>query len=139
MRRRACSSTSAGLAASAPCVRTWAQWLSLPAEPGKPTVAFVVHEAHCYFYSSLRACRALAGRKEVPYDRQEVPYDRLRREPGSSDTPPVSAWKPWKEKLEPGHYYVPEGDLPNVRAWFLRSGRSPKCILKDQVRLKSLV
>ena len=27
----------------------------LHAEPGKPTVAFVVHETHCYFYSSLRA------------------------------------------------------------------------------------
>jgi hypothetical protein len=114
------------------CVHLGAVVENLPAEPGKPTVAFVVHEAHCNFYSSLRACRALAGRKEVA-------YDKLRREPGSSDTPPVSTSKPFEYKLEHGHYHVPEGDLPSVRAWFLVSGRSPKCILKDQVRLKSLV
>ena len=64
------------------CVHLGSMVESLPAEPGKPTGAFVVHEAHCYFYSSPRACRALAGRKE------------LRREPGSSDTPPVSTWCP---------------------------------------------
>ena len=114
------------------CVHLEAVVETLAAEPGNPTVAFVVHESHCYFYSSLRACRALA-------DRQDIPYDKLRREPGSSDTPAASTWKPWEYKLEPGHYHVPEGDLPSVRAWFLISGRSPKCVLKDQVRLKSRV
>ena len=114
------------------CVHLEAVVETVAAEPGKPTVAFVVHESHVYFYSSLRACRALANRRDVP-------YDKLRREPGSSDTPAASTWKPWEYKHEPGHYSVPEGDLPSVRAWFLISGRSPKCILKDQVRLKSLI
>jgi hypothetical protein len=95
-------------------------------------VAFVVHEAHVYFYRSHRVCRALSVRREVP-------YDKLRREPGSSDTPPADTWKPWEYTLAPGHFHVPEDDLPAVRAWFLKSGRSPKCILKDQMRLKSLV
>ena len=40
---------------------------------------------------------------------------------------------------EPGHFLVDMEDLPGVRAWFLAGGRHPKCVLKDEIRLKSLV
>ena len=100
--------------------------------PKNKTVAFAVHESHCYFYSSARACRALAHRREVE-------YEKLRRECKSSTTPSFDEWKPWAQQLEPGHFFVDTEELLGVGAWFLAGGRHPKCILKDEIRLKSLV
>ena len=95
-------------------------------------LAFVVHESHCYFYSSARACRGLANRREVE-------YEKLRGEQKASTTPVVGDWRPWVRQLEPGHFFADTESLPGVRAWFLAGGRHPKCILKDEIRLKSLV
>ena len=81
----------------------------------KKTLAFAVHESHCYFYSSARACRALAHRREVE-------YEKLRRECKSSTTPSFDEWKPWAQQLEPGHFFVDTEELPGVRAWFLAGG-----------------
>ena len=72
---------------------------SLGSVDKKKTLAFAVHESHCYFYSSARACRALAHRREVE-------YEKLRRECKSSTTPSFEEWKPWAQQLEPGHFFV---------------------------------
>ena len=60
---------------------------TLPSVAKNKTLAFVVHESHCYFYSSPRACRALRNRREVE-------YEKLRREQKASTTPAFEEWKP---------------------------------------------
>ena len=64
---------------------------TLPSVGKNKTLAFAVHESHCYFYSSAKACRALAKR-------QEVEYEKLRRECKASTTPAFEEWKPWGQR-----------------------------------------
>ena len=101
---------------------------------GKPIIAFVVHENHCFFYEGLAARRALLKRKVQV---QDVRPKKQQRPP---QTPPTSEWQKWNCEIGPGHFWVTDEDgIDAVRRWFLEVGRSPKVLLKDERRARALV
>ncbi len=103
--------------------------------PGKRPLAFAILGSHAYFYDTPRVCRALAKRQ--PHD-----FERMKREVANHTTPAVSEWLPLPDLaagLPPaGHYYVDEAEIDEVRGRFLKTGRHPKCVLKDAHSTKAL-
>ena len=102
--------------------------------PGKRPLTFAVLGSHAYFYTG-RVARALANRR--PHD-----YEKLRRDVQNTTTPDAAEWLALPDLAvglpQPGHYFVDEDHIDTVRGQFLRTGRHPKCILKDMHVTKSL-
>lgn len=63
--------------------------------PGKPVLAFTVHEPHCYFYESKAVCTALAARKKGG-------VQRLKKEQRQSTTPAYKEWKIFEYEVATG-------------------------------------
>ena len=98
---------------------------------GNPILAFTVHEDHCWFYSDSSAHRALYKRN--PNTAQ------LRKAQRPSQTPPASEWQKFERSIVPGHFWTFDDDIASVRAWMLENGTSPKVILKDETRIRTLI
>ena len=43
------------------------------------------------------------------------------------------------EDIAPGHFWAPEDSISQVRARMLEKGVSPKVILKDETRIRTLI
>ena len=84
---------------------------------GKP-IFVTIHQSHAYFYRGMHARRQLMKRK--PCD-----FTHIAREVGANKTPDASQWRLY-EDLAPGHWYVPDSELENVRGQLLATGRHPK-------------
>ncbi len=109
-----------------------------------PVLAFAVHEDHVYFYKAVAITRALAKRKGPG----EAP--RLRKAQKQSQTPPASEWERWKCLhadepeddafcVRPGHFWAFEDEMGSIRAWFLQHRKSPKVLMKDDVKVRTLI
>ena len=100
--------------------------------PGKPVLAWTVHEGHCWFYSTPQVRRSLQQRRVGT-------VTKMRKVQKASATPLAAAWLPWAQKLEEGHYRVDEAELNDVRQWFLAQGRTPQVLMKDSSRPRALL
>ena len=105
---------------------------TLPGIGGAPTLAFAVHEAHCYFYKDVSVRKLLLRR-------QEAATAQLRRVQRPTKTPATSEWLVWGNEIAAGHFWAPDEDISSVRAWFLENGRNPKVIMKDECRIRTLI
>ena len=97
---------------------------------GSPTLAFTVHEGHCWFYADAAVRRSLSKRN--PNTAQ------LRKGVKPTQTPAASEWKMFEQEVVPGHYWAKEDDISQVRAWMLQNRINPKAILKDETRIRTL-
>ena len=100
----------------------------------RPIVAFVIHGSHCYFYKDRKA-RQLLMQRELPNSNPKV-QKQIRP---SKKTPPAKDWRVWVWRIEPGHFFVSDDQINEVRAWFLRQSRHPRVVLKDELTTRSLV
>ena len=96
-----------------------------------PALAFTVHEDHCWFYADASVRRALSKRN--PNTAQ------LRKATRPSQTLPASEWKMFEQQTVPGHFWVRDDDITQVRAWMLQNGTNPKVILKDETMIRTLI
>ena len=102
--------------------------------PGdEPTLAFAVHEDHVYFYKDKGVRRALAKRTGA-----EAPR-RLRKVQKASQCPPASEWEAWGRDIRPGHFWALEDEMNSIRAWFLQQHKSPKVLMRDEVKVRTLI
>ena len=100
--------------------------------PGKPVLAWTVHEGHCYFYSSAQVRKTLQQRRVGA-------VTKLRKAQAASKVPLASEWKEWTGEIADGHFFAPEDELMIIRAWFLGCGKNPKVLMKDEARPRALV
>ncbi len=98
---------------------------------GKNPLCFTTLENHAYFYEDRHIRRRLAQRKECD-------FIQIKRDFKESKTPDFSQWLPYTEAV-PGHFHVPEDHVENVRSDFLAKGQHPKCVMKDEQRIKTLI
>ena len=98
---------------------------------GSPILAFTVHEDHCWFYQDASVRRALSKRN--PNTAQ------MRKAQRPSQTPPASEWKPFQDDIVQGHFWTWDDDISKARARMLEKGISPKVILKDETRIRTLI
>ena len=98
---------------------------------GRPVLAFVVHEGHCYLYSCPRV-RAALMRRDLG------PALRLKKAQRASTAPPMSEWTQWAREVAPGHFSCDEEQLDEVRSWFMHRNRHPKVLLKDCLHARAL-
>ena len=83
---------------------------------GAPVLAFTVHEDHCWFYQDASVRRSLARRNPNTV--------QMRKAQRPSQTPPASEWKLFEHEIVPGHFWVPDDSISQVRAWMLENGTS---------------
>ncbi|HSG20437.1 MAG TPA: hypothetical protein VLA31_06670, partial [Burkholderiaceae bacterium] len=100
--------------------------------PGRPVLAWTVHEAHCWFYQTPQVRRALQQRRTGA-------ATKLRKVQGCSKVPLASEWREWRGEIAEGHFFAPEEELPIIRGWFLSFGKPVKVLLKDTTRPRALV
>jgi hypothetical protein len=100
--------------------------------PGKPVLAWTVHEGHMFMYSTPQVRGALQQRSIGS-------VKKMRKVQKASTTPLASSWLPWARNLEEGHYRLDEDELPEMRAWFLKQGRNPQLLMKDSSRPRVLL
>ena len=65
-------------------------------------------------------------------------HQQIKREFKESTTPDFSEWIPYNELL-PGHFWVFDYRIDEIRQDLLCQNRHPKCILKDEARIKTLI
>ena len=65
-------------------------------------------------------------------------HQQIKREFKESTTPDFSEWIPYNELL-PGHFWVFDDRIDEIRQDFLCKNRHPKCVLKDEARIKTLI
>ena len=96
----------------------------------RPYLCFAVHEGHAYFYDSLRACRCLLAKRKGGAKPAGAPAEaanpRIKREARETTVPDAGEWEEWSGEVKPGHYFVPEDQLPEVRRQLMAGGRHPK-------------
>jgi len=99
--------------------------------PGKNPLCFTVLENHAYFYEDKHIRRRLMQRKISD-------HQQIKREFKESCTPDFSEWTPYRE-LMPGHYWTFDYRIDDIRQDLLCKNKHPKCILKDEARIKTLI
>ena len=115
---------------------------SIPGE--NPPLVAALHESHLYFYSGrakkkLSKWKSIQDKVATPTDQKDVVVKLRREHKSSATTPPANEWLPFKYKIEPGHYYASEEEMPAIRAWFLKDRRCPRVVLKDLASIGSLL
>ena len=113
------------------CVVVWNEEV-IETLTGHPILAFTVHEDHVFFYRDSAVRRALAKRRGLTTRLQRAVARQMQ-------TPPASEWKPWAQDIAPEHFWVHDDDISAVRRWFLEQRRSPKVIMKDETRVRTLI
>lgn len=99
---------------------------------GSPILAFTIHEDHAYFYKDLAVRKALARRNGEM-------TARMRKVQKQSQTPPAAEWEEFNGEIRPGHFWVFEDSIASVRASLLQQGRNPKVVMKDEIRIRTLI
>ena len=100
--------------------------------PGKPTLAFTVHEGHAFFYNSPHVRRSLQKRRPGG-------VAKMKKLQAATTTPPLSEWQEWSGEVAAGHLWALEDDLPSIRAQLLRGGRNCKVLMRDSMHPRGLL
>ena len=98
---------------------------------GQQPVIFTIWENHAYFYEDKNIRRKLSKR-------QVCDLKQVRRDIPESKTPSFSEWQYFKE-ICVGHFWRFEEEMDDVRGQFLQSKRHPKCVLRSEHSIKTLI
>ena len=89
-------------------------------------------------FTALRRCTARAVRRKLS-QRLPATYKQVKREIPESTTPGMDEWTEWKEEIKPGHFWTFDHQMDYVRNQFLSTNRHPKCVLRSEHSIKSLI